>query len=1362
LQLLFANFEKGQVLPELPVEAQYEPNWVAVFVASGLHIEDQDEPAFVHLRWRYRAGPKELAVMPTPLHFSTASRSVRTRVMPPVGPPEWGLDCPHRTTRIVAWIKWVAWMGAERHQLAFRVLQKPKRKGKHKKSGKTRSGHKDSMIGESTKSESSESEDAGDGDSKSGKRHELGGEPDYESVTGWIELPPVKDGLEIKVPEDEDDDVNDDRNTDHKEEKRLLAHYNRRLPPGEWNELLFRRYKDDEEEFYDAARMRGGGRSTDAESTVSGRSSQSRASRRGARGSVENVDQALAGGGQNPSGLAGIQEKSRASQSNLSSGASGSRHGRSRHKPGDFGKFRMVFGMVVEWRLRISDGMSWSDWSQPSLKKGLVPPVPEFPMPVHITFSKREPTIARVKWSICNLPAGYEHLTASIDYVVYLTSDENTAADVLQAGQGTFSETKLHAKGLKMSEGSCGVVENFSAAEREEALARTGSAAPNFDLEELFTEASDRRTVGKFSQADARWINFSSEGAEQTTGFELTVSGLKPEAVHRISVRARCSTAGLDELDWQKTASEPGHPLRWSEPQHASPVLTPKAPPPLLVPEAIPIPEGRFARFIHTPCVLLKCPLFKKAHPDDFDREHPVVLDVRNAGTGDESFQQVPLENSVYCEVDGPCRLLYNLPHLHAEVRARNITMNYISAASTPFFAVAPMVIETRRGPSAELVVGDDGNICVQLTWASRCLPSQEPKFVQISIKRHSVEAPSKEMPAIEVIKSMVMEEVPSNAVLAAGDVYQTIAEDVLRKAAEAEEDAQAKAQGVNIDRGGEEILSTGQGEDGDVDDAEDAARSDYAPSGQEGAPSDELTVTFVDVPNAAHVEGCPFACRHCFRPLGLQDQAPSRDLLGPVGLSRLEEVQSAIEDGTVPFCEVPSYRGWEDEMRLLRAPHRAEVEAQLRERADKAGGEKNITGFSVGGKQARGPFWCGCRDVVIRKILPVDGDTINHGSILRFRLRVTDGLTWSSWTEFSAALPVNVPPPRPSMPLRDPQSPVPPPSVEVQLVAPKAGPTPETALADLVGFGGASDVRLRLRWPRFEGRTKDVEYRVLMWTLSPQQRSRASKRQPLEAKARGMLPPVIGTQTFVMNTGMHPLPVQVDDKGNHPRLGGEEEIEPPLALAKPRAQAALAEHGGDVSVQHGADAPQVIAHVRPFEPPPRANALRHVGKAKPSASSADAKLSPLLNVEASVLALPKGDAYVFGVEAKHGLGTCGNVGDWSAPLFSKLVEFDYAPRQLSLEIDARFGALLFKGQTSTKAKPTDEKLTLEAPAVNFVDEHRELPTAMPLTPGGDPWPMSSSTGKYVARTGGRNAYSERLEKTAEERRPHGDDRRGG
>lgn len=81
-----------------------------------------------------------------------------------------------------------------------------------------------------------------------------------------------------------------------------------------------------------------------------------------------------------------------------------------------------------------------------------------------------------------------------------------------------------------------------------------------------------------------------------------------------------------------------------------------------------------------------------------------------------------------------------------------------------------------------------------------------------------------------------------------------------------------------------------------------------------------------------------------------------------------------------------------------------------------------------------RGRKFCACRDVVLRKMLPVDGNLICHGSTYRFRVRVQDALNWSAWTDFSAPVPVIVPPPRPSMAQRDPLQPAPPPAIEVEL----------------------------------------------------------------------------------------------------------------------------------------------------------------------------------------------------------------------------------------------------------------------------------------------------------------------------------------
>lgn len=133
--------------------------------------------------------------------------------------------------------------------------------------------------------------------------------------------------------------------------------------------------------------------------------------------------------------------------------------------------------------------------------------------------------------------------------------------------------------------------------------------------------------------------------------------------------------------------------------------------------------------------------------------------------------------------------------------------------------------------------------------------------------------------------------------------------------------------------------------------------------------------------------------------------------------------------------------------------------------------------------------------------------------------------------------------------------------------------------------------------------------------------------------------------------------------------------------------------------------------------------------------------------LEVCVRVLPKGFSYVFAVEAKHSRGTCGSLGEWSAPLFSRVVDFDCPPRHLSLEVDARFGAVLFKGKAATKSKPISDCLVFEAPAVSYADEHRELPQAAPLLaqPGGDPWPLGGAPKRFVVRSRGRTVFAERL-----------------
>lgn len=271
----------------------------------------------------------------------------------------------------------------------------------------------------------------------------------------------------------------------------------------------------------------------------------------------------------------------------------------------------------------------------------------------------------------------------------------------------------------------------------------------------------------------------------------------------------------------------------------------------------------------------------------------------------------------------------------------------------------------------------------------------------------------------------------------------------------------------------------------------------------------------------------------------------------------------------------------------------------------------------------------------------------------------------------------------------------------------------------------------------------KSKGHRVLMWSLTPEQRKRAASSN--RASRTDGLPPIVGNQSFVTSCVIREQTVQVDDSGAPPQIvrPGDAEGGNLAGTAKPRKA------GAD-----NPDAPQTIAHIRPFDPPVRGagrgsaagGAMKHTPKSALDSGTLVAA-SKTVDLEVSVMAVPKGHGYVFAVEAKHCKGALGCLGEWSIPVFSKYIEFDNQPRQLSVEVDARFGTLLFKGQASTNPKPTNDKLVLEAQAVNFVDEHRDIPKASPILtqPGGDAWPLGGSPKRFVMRTKGKNVYAEHL-----------------
>eukprot|EP00929_Paragymnodinium_shiwhaense_P035095 TRINITY_DN19004_c0_g1_i1.p1 TRINITY_DN19004_c0_g1~~TRINITY_DN19004_c0_g1_i1.p1 ORF type:complete len:5161 (+),score=1174.84 TRINITY_DN19004_c0_g1_i1:79-15483(+) len=1322
LQLCLVNFERHQVLEEIPMDIECEGNWIPILVASGLHPSGhpwsadkadehvlRPEASFVYVRWRYRARPHDFASIPTPLHFSPASLPLRTKVVTPAISPRWCMDCQHR--RIVAWVHWEAWFGAAQHQLSYRIIGKVKdRKTRKSRKKKTAEGTSGTTSGQISPSESESSLSGTEASSVVTTQSQAAARPgalnvsQMKPLTGWIELPLTRDGVDCKTIDPDMPELlghgSAEAFFEATPEDQLLAEYTLPFPAKEWNGMLFRRYRD-QPEFFVTGMKRGIETSTYASSAPT----ESRKSLATSRATSPGLDGSDSSPGDAPR---------RASASSRPDDSRSMRSGATSHYGSAANSFKLQYGMLIEWRIRVSDGLLWSNWSPTSAAVGIVPPLPRFTMALQVDYSGREPTIARIAWGGCELPEQFDHLTEAIEYVVYVTTSDQPTSTVIKTDLGALAVERLQRRGFCLSEGTSGVVQDYDG--------EVYTGGPKLNIDELFAKSTERRLLGKFTQAHSKLINFRTGPGqdavmETITGFELTVSGLKPESLHRFSVRARCATGGLEEVDWQNLKVDSNHPLRWSDAVNTQAILTPKMPPPLLVPEPIMIPDGKFARFRHTPCLLLKCALFKKHHSDDFDKVHPVVIDCKEAGAPDEKFQVVPLENSIYADIEphGPCRLLYNLPSLHVELRARNTVMNDISTSCPPAFAVPPLPLETKRGPAIDLVVTEKGDLFVQLTWATRCLELQEPQLVQISLKRHSVEAPPVDLQAFEVPGSMRIEEVPPNALMAAREEYQRLAEEADLK---------------------------------------------------------------VPPPPVLGQRQCPFACRRCLLPLDTSE-VPKPEALGEHGKARLDDLYTALAEGTMRRDSIPTYTDVEDEFRSLRPPHQAEIQAKEEER-------NRLEGKQLPAKQQKSLPVCRCRDLVLQRALPVDGKQICYGTTYRFRVRVKDALTWSPWTDFSREVHVIVPPPRVPLPLRDPQNPAPPPLLELCLL--RNNGKGDDMLSDFGSSAAPGDVRLGLRWPRFEGQMREVEYRVFMWTLSPELRRKAADRggggsKPLDAsKGRGCaLPPIVGVQSIVAEyqPAMPGMPA-FGTPGEAPR-----EPDPhPLAVVRPRALAPDGKtslgKGSDAAVQHSSDAPQVIAHVRPFEPPPRANALRRGARKAAAADALAGEPQPaspreggkpplsVLSVEVHSAVLPKGYGYVFAVEAKYGRGACGNASDWSAPLFSKLLEFESASKQLSLEVEGRFGSLVFKGTAVTSAQPTNEQLVLEASSVSFVDEHRDLPKAMPLLPEGDPWPLNTSNkpGKYLVRSLGKVSTLDDVsptvmqEKPAAERRAAGDDLR--
>lgn len=536
--------------------------------------------------------------------------------------------------------------------------------------------------------------------------------------------------------------------------------------------------------------------------------------------------------------------------------------------------------------------------------------------------------------------------------------------------------------------------------------------------------------------------------------------------------------------------------------------------------------------------------------------------------------------------------------------------MNEVSAASAPFFTLAPLPL---CAPLAELVVSEDGHLFIQLTLTVRCLPKQDIGALQFGLKKHAVQAEHVDLEVREVGPGMVLEEIPSSLVTGS-EAYPEIAADV-------------------------------------------------------------------EVPGRA----CPFACRLCYHQLALESVSEC----GPFGMARLADPAAALKEEAVHINELS-----DREDLHVRVPHHSEAASTLQ-------------------------AICCCRDRVMRVLLPVDGDKLCYGETYLFHARTRDTLLWSRWTDFSKPLYAGVHPPEP---VADAQ-----PLVNVEMLGwPRS--TAQTMTAD-------QDLKLRISWPVFEGRMREIEYRVFLWTLSQdQKRQAAGVNRFTELKCCCTLPPILGTQMFVINSSNEPT-------SKEPTEGVELPPDVAPAHAAPRQTVKTVD---SLSPRHRCcgEAPHVIANIRPFEAVPRLNATRRArqnGKDLSPLTLGDLEVKPSCDV--SVNLPPAGHGFVFAVEAKYCNGTCGNVGEWSAPLFSKLIGFDYRQHQFTLDVSARYGAMLFKGSAVTASLP--EEVHLQVKPMSYADEHRDLPAAMGLLAPEDPWPLNNTGAKLLIRSKGRTKYAD-------------------
>jgi len=448
------------------------------------------------------------------------------------------------------------------------------------------------------------------------------------------------------------------------------------------------------------------------------------------------------------------------------------------------------------------------------------------------------------------------------------------------------------------------------------------------------------------------------------------------------------------------------------------------------------------------------------------------------------------------------------------------------------------------------------------------------------------------------------------------------------------------------------------------------------------------------------------YLCRHCMA--NLTHVTAEDDATVKAASSDLRRKCSEL-GGILPK-DIPPHDPDNDQVSSERVPHLSEeIAGRVERRRVEQRSLEEILGRPAPEREV--DAWsretCSCRDLVLREVLPVDGENvIQFGSTYSFRVRVQDGLNWSPWAECAEPVPMKVPPVRPLPQLSDPSVPMS--SITAEVLLMKIDFHTEMAL-------------LRVLWPRFEGVMTEVEYRILMWCLTPEQRKAAMHRQPSWQVSRNALPQMPETLVLSQMTPISKVPE------------GEPELCVRAGVRKP-----------STLTNDGLDRPHVITHIPP--------APDEQFVAEKKRLCADVEVPYRLDE----------NCYVFGIEAKYSRGSCGNLSEWSFPVLSKVVELAIPRSKLEVKVEAiTGGSLVHTGRAFINSNPKDEAVVYHGPPLSYAEQHASLVKAKPL------WPKPTekrSTSMHARILQGSDEAAEKaafqgiLQMVRPERRPTDDD----